>query len=77
MENDLEYDVTNAYEAISILLQYSFNILLLTRGIVNILNIPRWRKEKNIKVDKLYCINVNCIVVIISNTIKKKKIELY
>lgn len=66
-KGNLEYDVLNVYEAISIVIQWSLNLLLLIRGFINILNIPRWQKEKKIKVNKLYCININCMVVIISN----------
>ncbi len=60
-----EYDVFNFYEAGFMTFQWIANLGLLIRGMVNIWNIPKWREEKAIKVSKLYCINTNCMVIVL------------
>lgn len=62
---ELLYDVRNRCEGIFMLGNWILNFLLLMKGIINLLNIPQWQKAKSIKPNKLYCIHVNCMIVLI------------
>lgn len=61
----LLFDVKNDCEGGFMLVNWMLNFCLLIKGIIHVLNIPRWQKAKSIKPNKLYCIHTNCIIVLL------------
>lgn len=65
MSKNYDFDILNKYENINMDIQLTLNILLFIKTFINLKNIPKWCNEKNVKPYKLYCINSNCLTLLI------------